>query len=87
MTMLMNAEPAVRPWLHRRAIVLLARLRRLVNAWVAAMIAHRERQAALYALRHLDDRALKDLGVYGCQTDDTLEAIARQRARRRPYQS
>jgi uncharacterized protein YjiS (DUF1127 family) len=84
MTMLMNTQP--RPRLRMRAIVSLARLRRLVNAYVAAFIAHRERQATLYALRSLDDRALKDIGVYGCQTDDTIEAIARQRARRRPYQ-
>ena len=82
MTMLMNTQAAVSPRLRMRAIVSLARLRRLVNAYVAAMIAHRERQAAMYALRRLDDRALKDIGVYGCETGGTIEAIARERARR-----
>lgn len=47
------------------------RLRRLirhaVDAWVASMLAYRERQAALYALRHLSDREVKDMGLYrGC---------------------
>jgi hypothetical protein len=28
------------------------------------MIARRERQAAIYALRHLSDRDLKDIGLY-----------------------
>jgi hypothetical protein len=86
MTMIMNTQPAVRPRLRMRAIVSLARLRRLVNAYVAAIIAHRERQATLYALRRAGDRMRKDVGVYGYQTGETIEAIVRQRARRLPHQ-
>jgi hypothetical protein len=44
------------------------RFRRLlghaVDAWVVSMLAYRERQAALYAVRHLSDRELKDMGLY-----------------------
>jgi uncharacterized protein YjiS (DUF1127 family) len=40
------------------------RLRRLVNNWVATALAHREQQAALFALRKLSDAEFKDFGVY-----------------------
>ena len=39
-------------------------LNRLVNRWVADIIARREREAARVALRQLDDRERKDIGVY-----------------------
>jgi uncharacterized protein YjiS (DUF1127 family) len=45
------------------------------------MIAHREREAARFALGHLNDRALKDIGIYRSQIDDGLAEIARRRAR------
>lgn len=32
--------------------------------WIAAMLARRERQAAIFSLRHLNDRELKDIGLY-----------------------
>jgi uncharacterized protein YjiS (DUF1127 family) len=35
----------------------------LVDAWVAAMIKSRERQAAIYALHRLSDRDLRDIGL------------------------
>ena len=35
-----------------------------VDAWVVSMLAYRERQATLYALRHLSNRELKDMGLY-----------------------
>ena len=35
-----------------------------LDAGVDAMIARRERQATSVALRHLDDRALRDIGLY-----------------------
>jgi uncharacterized protein YjiS (DUF1127 family) len=35
----------------------------LVDAWVAAMIESRERQAAIYALHRLSDRELRDIGL------------------------
>jgi len=46
------------------------------------MIAHREREAARFTLGHLNDRALKDIGIYRSQIDDGLTEIARRRARR-----
>jgi Domain of unknown function (DUF1127). len=46
------------------------------------MIAHREREAARFMLGHLNDRALKDIGIYRSQIDDGLAEIARGRALR-----
>ena len=46
---------AVRRWLRR--------LKHLVDASVAAMIARRERQATLWALHRMSDRALTDIGL------------------------
>jgi len=40
------------------------RIRRFLDTGVDAMIARRERQATSVALRHLDDRALRDIGLY-----------------------
>ena len=62
------------PTIRRRLTVLL-------NRWVAAMIAHREREAARFVLGHPNDRALKDIGIYRSQIDDGLAEIARRRVR------
>jgi uncharacterized protein YjiS (DUF1127 family) len=43
---------------------LFAWLKRFVDGWIAAVIAHRERQAAFFVLRHFTDRELKDIGLY-----------------------
>jgi uncharacterized protein YjiS (DUF1127 family) len=48
---------------------------------IAAVIARRERQANLVALRHLSDRDLKDIGLYRCEIGDALEQRARDRRR------
>jgi uncharacterized protein YjiS (DUF1127 family) len=40
------------------------RLKRLFDDWIAAGLARRERQAAIFALRHFSDRELKDIGLY-----------------------
>jgi len=61
--------------------VFLARIGRLLNSWIAAAIAHRERQAGLVALRHLSDRDLKDIGINRCDIGDALEERARARLR------
>jgi hypothetical protein len=50
--------------LRRSALVLVARLRRLLNSWVAAAIAYREQQVALFAQRQLDDRNLDKTRIY-----------------------
>jgi uncharacterized protein YjiS (DUF1127 family) len=63
------------PTIRRRLTVFL-------NRWVTAMIAHREREAARFTLGHLNDRALKDIGIYRSQIDDGLAEIARRRERR-----
>ena len=36
----------------------------MVNDWVAAAIAYRERRVTQFALRNLSDIELKDFGVY-----------------------
>jgi uncharacterized protein YjiS (DUF1127 family) len=69
-----------RPFAWRTA-VLLARLRRLINRFLAAVIARHERHAAREALRKLDDRNLKDFGIYRSQIDSRLEELAQTRAR------
>ena len=56
-------------------------LNRLVNRWVAGIIARSEREAARAALRQLDDRELKDIGIYRHQLGDAFTDIARERMR------
>ena len=81
MTMLTTIPTfATRPFAWRTA-VLLARLRRLINRFFAAVIARHERHAAREALRRLDDRHLKDIGMYRTQIDSSLEELAQTRAR------
>jgi uncharacterized protein YjiS (DUF1127 family) len=50
-----RTRPTARRWMRR--------LGHLVDAWVAAMIESRERQAAIYALNRLNDRDLRDIGL------------------------
>ena len=64
----------------RASAVFLARFRRFINRSVAAGIAHRERQASRWALYHLDDRELRDIGVYRCQIEDAVADAALTRA-------
>ena len=68
------------PFARKRAILYLAKLRRLVNGWVAAAIFRHARRAALPALRQLDERALKDL--YGSQINDVIERVGQSQRRR-----
>ena len=56
-------------------------VRRLINRFLAAVIARHERHAAREALRRLDDRQLKDFGMYRAQIDSSLEELAQIRAR------
>lgn len=76
MITLTNTPPAVKPWLRTLALLLLVRQRRLVNRWVARLIARRERQAASYALRQFDKRSLQDIGIFGRRPYDGFAAIA-----------
>ena len=81
MTMLTNMQTsATRPF-ALRAAVRLAHLRRFINRFFAAVIARHERQAARAVLHRLDDRQLKDLGIYRAQIESNLEDLAQTRAR------
>ena len=71
---------ATRPFEWRTA-VLQARLRRLINRFLAAVIARHERHAAREALRKLDDRHLQDIGMFRSEIDSSLEELAQTRAR------
>src|SRR5436190_8470731 len=59
------------------------RLGRLVNNWIAALIAQREYQAELTLLRSLTDRDLRDIGLDRCQIDGGLSQAGRDRSRGR----
>jgi len=71
---------ATRPFAWRTA-VLLARLRRLINRFLAAVIARHERHAARAALHRLDDRQLQDLAISRSEIESRLEELAQMRAR------
>lgn len=86
MTMLNTAPRYPAPAVRRGAAVFLARLGRFVNRCIAAVIAHRERQASLAVLRHLSDRDLKDIGIYRCEIDGALAERAEARQRMQPSQ-
>ncbi|MCK1513829.1 DUF1127 domain-containing protein [Bradyrhizobium sp. 190] len=71
---------ATRPFAWRTA-VWLARLRRLVNRFLAAVIARHERHAARVALHRLDDRQLQDIAMSRSEIESRLEELAQTRAR------
>jgi len=61
-----NSSYSAAPPAIRRAFgIFLARLARLINGWIAAVIAHREYQANLVVLRSFSDRELKDIASIG----------------------
>jgi hypothetical protein len=64
-----------------------ARLKRLLDGWIAAAIAYRERQAAWLASHRAGDRTLNNKRIYRGPIDDALERVARMRKRRRLKQS
>ena len=81
MTMLTTIPTsATRPFAWRTA-VLLARVRRFINRFLAAVIARHERHAARVALHRLDDRQLQDIAMYRSQIESRLEELAQTRAR------
>ena len=71
---------ATRPFAWRTAIWL-ARGRRLINRFLAAVIARHERHAARVALHRLDDRQLQDLAMTRSEIESRLEELAQTRAR------
>ena len=81
MTMLTTIPTsATRPFAWRTA-VWLARLRRLINRFLAAVIARHERHSARVALHRLDDRQLQDLAISRSEIESRLEELAQMRAR------
>lgn len=66
---------------RRRAVILLTRIGRLINRWIAAAIARHERQADLFALHQLSDRELKDMGLYREDIGGDLAEAAKSRNR------
>jgi hypothetical protein len=62
------------PTIRRRLTVLL-------NRWVAAMIAHREREAARFVLGNLNDRALKETSASTDLRSTTVSRRSREDAR------
>ena len=81
MTMLTTIPTsATRPFALRAALWP-ARLRRLINRFIAAVIARHERHAARVALHRLDDRQLQDLAMYRSQIESRLGELAQMRAR------
>jgi hypothetical protein len=69
------------------APVPLARLARLLDGWMAAASAYRERQAAWLALHQTGDRHLSSKRIYRGPIDDALERAARLLKRRRRKRS
>ena len=80
MTMLTTIPTSPRPLAWRTAIWL-ARVRRLINRFLAAVIARHERHAARAALHRLDDRQLQDFAMTRSQIESRLEELAQTRAR------
>ena len=81
MTMLTTISiSATRPLAWRTGLWL-ARGRRLINRFFAAVIARHERHATRIALHRLDDRNLKDLAMTRSQIESRLEDLAQMRAR------
>jgi hypothetical protein len=75
-------QPSARAGSAASPLVPTARLRRLLNDWIAAASAYRERQAAWLALHRAGDRSLNNKRIYRGPIDDALERAARLRNRR-----
>lgn len=81
MTTLTNMHTSVTRPFAMRAAVRLAHLRRFINRCFSAVIARHERHAARSDLYRLDDRQLKDIGIYRTQIESSLDDLAQTRAR------
>jgi len=81
MTMLTTIPPSASRSFAWRTVILLARGRRLVNRFFAALIARHERHAARIALHRLDDRHLQDIALARSEIDARLDELGQMRAR------
>ena len=79
---LLSSSPSYSDTSHIRKIVrrIGSGFLRLVNGWIAAIVAQREHQAALTVLRSLDDRQLRDMGLDRGQIGAALADAAKNRA-------
>jgi uncharacterized protein YjiS (DUF1127 family) len=81
MTMLSTIPTSTtRPFAWRPALWP-AHLRRLINRFIASVIARHERHAARVALHRLDDRQLQDIAMSRSEIESRLEELAQTRAR------
>jgi hypothetical protein len=83
----MQPSARIRPSPVASPLIPPARLKRLLNGWMAAAIAYRDRQAALLTLHQAGNRGLHNKRIYRGPLDDALERAARLRKRRRLKQS
>ena len=83
----MHPRARIHPGSAAGPLVPTARLRRLLNGWIAAASAYRERQAAWLALHRAGDRSLNNKRIYRGPIDDALERATRLRKRRRLKQA
>jgi uncharacterized protein YjiS (DUF1127 family) len=81
MTMLTTSSTSATRPLAWRTVLWLARGRRLINRFFAAVIARHERHATRIALHRLDDRHLKDLAMTRSQIESRLEELSQTRTR------
>jgi hypothetical protein len=79
----MQPSARIRPNPVASPLIPPARLKRLLNGWMAAAIAYRERQAALLTLHQAGNRGLHNKRIYRGPIDDALERAAQFRKRRR----
>ncbi len=81
MTLLTTTRSNAVTLFRRRFVIFLGQLGRLVDDWVASIIAEFERRAEIAALHHLSDRQLKDIGLYRGRIEGALDEAARDRLR------
>src|SRR5260370_19077904 len=72
-----SSYPATPPAVRRAFGIFMARLARRINGWIAAVIAHRQRQANLVVLRHLSVGELKGIGLHRGAIEATLSKLTR----------
>jgi uncharacterized protein YjiS (DUF1127 family) len=77
-----SSYSAAPPTIRRAFGIVLARLARLINCWIAAVIARREYLANLVVLRSLGDRELKDIGLHRGEIGEALTDAAKARLRK-----
>lgn len=81
MTLLTTTRSNAATSIRRRLIVFRRQFGRVVDDWIARIIARFERRAEIVKLQHLSDRQLKDIGLYRGHIEGALDEAARDRLR------